>query len=82
MYKRQALGRAVICSLTDSLYDKYDLPIVSIQPDALASKITEFYHNRKLLVDMGKAGQDFVQKHHNPVESAKTVIERYKAILE
>jgi len=77
-----ALGRAVICSLTDSLYGKYDLPIVSIQPDDLSSKITEFYNDRKLLVDMGKASYDFVQKHHNPVESAKTVIERYKAILE
>ena len=76
-----ALGRAVICSLTDSLYDKYNLPVVSIQPDALASKITEFYNNRKLLVEVGKAGHDFVQKFHNTVESAKKVVKQYESIL-
>ena len=76
-----ALGRPVICSLTDSLYDKYNLPVVSIQPDDLASKITEFYNNRKLLVEVGKAGHDFVQKYHNPVESAKKVIKQYELIL-
>ena len=76
-----ALGRAVICSLTDSLYDKYNLPVVSIQPDDLALKITEFYNNRKLLVEVGKAGHDFVQKYHNPVESAKKVIKQYESIL-
>ena len=76
-----ALGRPVICSLTDSLYDKYNLPVVSIQPDDLALKITEFYNNRKLLVEVGKAGHDFVQKYHNPVESAKKVIKQYELIL-
>ena len=76
-----ALGRPVICSLTDSLYDKYNLPVVSIQPDDLASKITEFYNNRKLLVEVGKAGHDFVQKYHNPVESAKKVVKQYESIL-
>jgi len=76
-----ALGRAVICSLTDSLYDKYDIPVVSIQPRVLASKIKEFYNDRKLLVEVGKTGHDFVQKHHNPVESAKKVVKQYESIL-
>ena len=76
-----AQGRTVICTLTDSLYGKYDLPIISIQPADLASKITEIYNNRQILADRGKSGHDFVQKYHNPMESAKTVIERYKAVL-
>ena len=76
-----AQGRTVICSLTDSLYGKYDLPIISIQPGDLASKITEIYNDRQILADRGKSGHDFVQKYHNPMESAKTVIERYKAVL-
>ncbi len=76
-----ALGRPVICSLTDSLYDRYDLPVLSIQPDDLTSKITEFYNNRKLLVEVGKAGHDFVHKYHNPVESAKKVLKQYETIL-
>ena len=76
-----AQGRTVICTLTDSLYGKYDLPIISIQPEDLVSKITEIYNDRQILADRGKSGHDFVQKYHNPMESAKTVIERYKAVL-
>ena len=76
-----ALGRTVICTLTDSLYGKYNLPIISIQPGDLASKITEIYNDRQILADRGRSGHDFVQKYHNPMESAKTVIERYKAVL-
>tara|TARA_B100000965_G_scaffold405301_1_gene438763 strand:- start:913 stop:1845 length:933 start_codon:yes stop_codon:yes gene_type:complete len=77
-----ALGRAVICSLNDSLYDKHDVPIISIPPTDLADKIKELYNNRKLLVTGGKSSYDFVQSHHNPIESAKKVIERYKAVLD
>ena len=77
-----ALGRTVICSLTDSLYSNYDMPIISISPTNLASKITELCNNRNILIEKGKASHDFVQSHHNPIESAKMVIERYKAVLE
>ena len=77
-----ALGRAVICSLNDSLYDKHDVPIISIPPTDLADKIKELYNNRNLLVTGGKSSYDFVQSHHNPIESAKKVIERYKAVLD
>ena len=76
-----ALGRTVICSLNDSLYDKYDVPIISIPPTDLADKIKELYNNRSLLVVQGKSSHDFVQSHHNSIESAKKVIERYKAVL-
>ncbi len=77
-----ALGRTVICSLNDSLYEKFNLPIISINPDNLAEKITELYNNRNILLEIGKASHNFVHKHHNPIESAKIVIERYKAVLD
>ena len=77
-----ALGRTVICSLTDSLYENYDMPIISINPSDLASKITELYNNRKFLVEQGKTSHNFVQTYHNPIESAKVVMERYKAVLD
>ncbi|MEC7687153.1 MAG: hypothetical protein VX817_02135 [Candidatus Thermoplasmatota archaeon] len=76
-----ALGKTVICSLNDSLYEKYDVPIISISPKDLADKIKELYSNRNLLVDQGKLSYDFVQCHHNSIESAKKVIERYKEVL-
>ena len=77
-----ALGRTVICSLNDSLYEKFNLPIISINPDNLADKITELYNNRNILLEIGKASHNFVHKNHNPIESAKIVIERYKAVLD
>ena len=77
-----ALGRTVICSLNDSLYEKFNLPIISIKPDNLAEKITELYNNRNILLEIGKASHNFVHKNHNPIESAKIVIERYKAVLD
>ena len=77
-----ALGRTVICSLNDSLYENFNLPIISINPDNLADKITELYNNRNILLEIGKASHNFVDKHHNPIESAKIVIERYKAVLD
>ena len=40
-----ALGRPVICSLTDSLYENYDLPIISINPANLADKNTGIIKN-------------------------------------
>ena len=54
----------------------------SINPNDLAGKITEFCNNREVLVEKGKASSDFVQTYHNPIESAKKVIERYKAVLD
>ncbi len=77
-----ALGRTVICSLNDSLYEKFNLPIISINPDNLADKIAELYNNRNILLEIGKASHNFVHKNHNPIESAKIVIERYKAVLD
>ena len=47
----------------------------------IIEKLKEFYNDRKLLVEVGKTGHDFVQKHHNPVESAKKVVKQYESIL-
>ena len=77
-----ALGKPVICTLTDSFYREYDLPVISVNPINLAKKITELYNNRESLIDIGKTSYDFVQSHHNPIASAKKVIERYKAVLD
>lgn len=76
-----ALGKTVICSLTDSLYKDYELPIINVHPSDLASKITEICENPSILMAKGKIGYDFVQKNHNYLKTAKHVIERYKLLL-
>ena len=77
-----ASGRTVICTLTDSLYKDYDIPIINSSPDELASKIREICQNREILLGKGKSGHQFVQQHHNPLETAKKVIKKYQSVLE
>lgn len=77
-----ALGRTVICTLTDSLYNGYDLPIINCNPDNLESLIKDIYNNREILVKNGQLGSDFVRKNHNPAATAERVLEKYKSILE
>ena len=76
-----ASGRAVICTLTDTLYEKYDLPIINCSPHELSSTIRDIYSDREHLVDKGKSGYDFVHKCHDSVGIAKKVIKKYESIL-
>ena len=76
-----ATGRPVICTLTDSLYKEYDLPIINCHPNDLSNTIRNIYSERESLIVKGKLGYDFVHKYHDSSEIAKKVINRYESIL-
>ena len=76
-----ATGRPVICTLTDSLYKEYDLPIINCHPNDLSNTIKNIYSTRENLIEKGKLGYDFVHKYHDSSEIAKKVINRYESIL-
>ena len=76
-----AIGRPVICTLTESLYKEYDLPIINCHPNDLSNTIRNLYSTRDKLRDKGKLGYDFVHKYHDSSEIAKKVINRYESIL-
>jgi len=76
-----ATGRPVICTLTDSLYKEYDLPIINCQPNDLSNTIKNIFSTSKNLIEKGKLGYDFVHKYHDSSEIAKKVINRYESIL-
>ena len=76
-----AIGRPVICTLTESLYKEYDLPIINCHPNDLSNTIRTLYSTRDKLMDKGKLGYDFVHKYHDSSEIAKKVINRYESIL-
>ena len=76
-----ATGRPVICTLTDSLYKEYDLPIINCHPNDLSNTIRNIYSERENLIEKGKLGYDFVHKYHDSSEIAKKVINRYESIL-
>lgn len=75
------IGRPVICTLTESLYKEYDLPIINCHPNDLSNTIKNLYSTRDKLIDKGKLGYDFVHKYHDSSEIAKKVINRYESIL-
>ena len=76
-----ATGRPVICTLTDSLYKEYDLPIINCHPNDLSNTIRNIFSERENLIEKGKLGYDFVHKYHDSSEIAKKVINRYESIL-
>ena len=77
-----ALGRTVICTLTDSLYEGYELPIINSSPESLEVSIKEVYDNREILVEKGQLGSEFVNRNHNSEVIAERVLQKYKSILE
>ena len=77
-----ALGRTVICTLTDSLYEGYELPIINSSPENLEVSIKEVYDNREILVEKGQLGSEFVNRNHNSEVIAERVLQKYKSILE
>ena len=76
-----ATGRPVICTLTDSLYKEYDLPIINCHPNDLSNTIRNIFSERENLIEKGKLGYDFVHKYHDSSEIAKKLINRYESIL-
>ena len=76
-----AIGRPVICTLTESLYKEYDLPIINCSPSDLSNTLRSLYSNRYKLIDKGKLGHDFAHKYHDSFEIAKKVINRYESII-
>ena len=77
-----ALGRTVICTLTDSLYEGYELPIINSSPENLEVSIKEVYDNREILVEKGQLGSEFVNRNHNSEVIAERVLQKYNSILE
>lgn len=77
-----ALGRTVICTLRDSLYEGYELPIINSSPESLEVSIKEVYDNREILVEKGHLGSEFVNRNHNSEVIAERVLQKYKSILE
>ncbi|QAA30590.1 glycosyltransferase [Clostridium manihotivorum] len=62
-----ALGKPVICLISDFMKEKYpkDLPIISANPDNLKDKLEYYLKNQDLLIDLGIKGRAYVEKYHD-----------------
>jgi len=73
------LGKPVVCYIRDDLKRYYgtDLPIINATPENLVMVLEDLYHNRHNLHELGKAGNEYVSKHHDAKWIAQKTIECY-----
>lgn len=77
-----ALGKPVICWITDYMREKYpkELPIISANPDNIKEKIEYLINNKEILNDLGRQGREYVEKYHDSNIIAKQILDIYKNI--
>lgn len=77
-----ALGKPVICWISDFMKSKYpkELPIISANPDNVKEKIEYFLLNRELLQEYGQKGRKYVEKYHDVDKIAKNIMDIYRNI--
>lgn len=78
-----ALGKPVICYISDFMKDKYplELPIISANPDNIKDIIEYALKNRDMLCDAGKMGRSYVEKYHDINNIASILINLYRKVL-
>lgn len=75
-----AMGKPVICSISDFMKDYYpkDIPIISASKDEIESKLEFILNNRDILTSLGTKGKEYVSKYHDHVIVSKRLLELYK----
>lgn len=74
-----ALGKPVICYISDFMKEKYpkDLPIISANPDNIEEKLEFLIKNKDMLPQLGKHGPSYIQNYHTPYKVIPKLIEIY-----
>lgn len=77
-----AMGKPVVCWISDFMREHYpnDLPIISANPDTIKNTLKYIFENKDLLVEVGRKGRLYVEKHHDMISISKKMIELYKKI--
>lgn len=77
-----ALGKPVICWITDFMKEKYpkELPIISANPDNIEKKIEHLLKNRDCLPYIGIESRKYVEKHHNSKKVSNQILNIYNRI--
>jgi len=74
-----AMGKTVICYISDPMKDKYpkELPIISANPDNLKDKLEYLIINKDMLEKIGEDGRGFVERYHDSNIIAKNLLKLY-----
>lgn len=77
-----AMGKPVICWISDFMKEKYpkELPIISANPDNIKEKIEYIIKNKDMLKEIGIKGRMYAEKYHDMNKISKNMLEIYKKI--
>ncbi|MDQ0227978.1 glycosyltransferase [Metabacillus niabensis] len=79
-----ALGKPVICWISDFMKEKYpkELPIIIANPDTIKECIEYSLKNLDMLSEIGKKGRKYVEIHHDMITNSQMMLKKYKEILQ
>ncbi len=79
-----ALGKPVICWISDFMKEKYskELPIIIANPDTIKECIEYSLKNIDMLSEIGKKGRKYVEIHHDMITNSQMMLKKYKEILQ
>jgi glycosyltransferase involved in cell wall biosynthesis len=77
-----AMGKTVICWISDFMKDKYpkDIPIISANPTDIKEKIEFVLNNKDMLDEIGRKGRTYVEKYHDMNKVSLQMIKLYQSI--
>jgi glycosyltransferase involved in cell wall biosynthesis len=77
-----ALGKAVVSWVSDNVREKYpaDLPVISANPDTLQDVLRDLLGEPDRLVELGRRGREYVEKHHDIESLAPRYLELYRSL--
>ncbi|MBO0961859.1 glycosyltransferase [Neobacillus sp. MM2021_6] len=78
-----AIGKTVICYISDFMKDHYpkELPIISANPDTIKMVLEKLLNNQDQLPEVGIAGRNYIEQHHDMVKNSQKVLELYQTFF-
>lgn len=75
-----AMGKPVICYISDFMKTCYpkDIPIISVGPDEIETKLEFILNNKEMLDPIGANGRKYVEAYHNHLDIARRLLKIYE----
>lgn len=77
--ENMALGKPVICWISEFMKDKYpeELPVISANPDNIKEKLRHILENADCLPELGRKSRAYAEKYHDIGKLNKQLLEIY-----
>lgn len=78
-----ALGKPVICYISDYMADHYpkNLPIISANPETIFDTLENLLKNQDRLAELGKKGRIYVEQQHDVNKNSQQLLKLYQTML-